>query len=100
MATSRRDLFPVRADGHLVEPAIVAAQALSSPTLDPTQREAVSFPVDSDVWRHWSNIHRNLMRHGLCLAELSEDQRASGLRAIARGAWRCAPMRRRATRCG
>jgi hypothetical protein len=35
----------------------------------------VSFPVDSEVWRHWSNIHRNVMRHGLCFAELSERQR-------------------------
>jgi hypothetical protein len=36
----------------------------------------VSFPVDSDAWRHWSNIHRNVMRHGLCFAELREPQRA------------------------
>jgi hypothetical protein len=26
------------------------------------------------VWRHWSNIHRNVMRHGLCFAELSDHQ--------------------------
>ena len=31
--------------------------------------------MESEVWRHWSNIHRNVMRHGLCLAELSEPQR-------------------------
>jgi hypothetical protein len=43
--------------------------------LDANQRAAVSFPVDSEVWRHWSNIHRNVMRHGLCLAELSAHQR-------------------------
>jgi hypothetical protein len=35
----------------------------------------VRFDVDSEVWRTWSNIHRNLMRHGLCMAELSEPQR-------------------------
>ena len=44
-------------------------------SLDPGQREAVHFDVDGQMWRTWSNIHRNLMRHGLCLAELSDQQR-------------------------
>ena len=44
-------------------------------SLDSDQRAAVSFPVTSEVWRRWSNIHRNVMRHGLCFAELNERQR-------------------------
>ncbi len=44
-------------------------------SLDSNQRAAVSFPVTSEVWRRWSNIHRNVMRHGLCFAELNERQR-------------------------
>jgi hypothetical protein len=69
------NLFPLRPTGISVEPLIDAARAFLS-ALHPTQRAAVNFPVGSDAWRHWSNIHRNLMRHGLCLAELSDDQRA------------------------
>lgn len=67
------DLYPLRPTGVSVAPMIAAANAFLA-SLDAGQRAAVNFPVDSEVWRHWSNIHRNLMRHGLCLAELSEDQ--------------------------
>jgi hypothetical protein len=67
-------LFPVRATNLSVQPITDAANALLA-ALEPQQRAALSFPIDSEVWRHWSNIHRNLMRHGLCLAELSENQR-------------------------
>jgi hypothetical protein len=68
------DLFPLRPTGVSVRPILDAANAFLL-SLDADQRASVSFPVDSEVWRHWSNIHRNLMRHGLCLAELSEPQR-------------------------
>jgi Protein of unknown function (DUF3500) len=68
-------LFPLRRTGASIQPMIGAADAFLS-ALDPQQRAAVNFSVDSEVWRHWSNIHRNLMRHGLCLVELSEHQRA------------------------
>lgn len=67
-------LFPLRKTGVSTQPVLDAANAFLA-TLDSKQRAAASFPVDSEVWRHWSNIHRNLMRHGLCLAELSEAQR-------------------------
>ncbi len=57
-------------------------------SLDDKQRAAVSFPVNSEVWRHWSNIHRNVMRHGLCFAELSDRQLelAYGIMRVALGA--------------
>jgi len=68
------DLFPLRSTGVSTQPLIAAVQEFLS-SLDAVQRAAVSFPVHSEVWRHWSNIHRNVMRHGLCLTDLSEYQR-------------------------
>lgn len=65
-------LFPLKPSGKSVQPIADAASALLSAL---EQRVAVTFPVDSEMWRHWSNIHRNLMRHGLCLVELSDVQR-------------------------
>ncbi len=67
-------LFPLRATGVSVQPVIDAANTFLA-SLDNDQRAAVSFPIDSELWRQWSNIHRNLMRHGLCMAELSDVQR-------------------------
>jgi hypothetical protein len=70
----RQDLFPLRATGVSTQPLVAAVKEFIL-SLDAGQRRALSFPVDSEVWRHWSNIHRNVMRHGLCLADLSERQR-------------------------
>jgi hypothetical protein len=67
------ELFPSRATGASTRPLLVAANDFLA-SLDTRQRAAVSFPVASEVWRHWSNIHRNVMRHGLCFAELSDRQ--------------------------
>ena len=67
-------LFPIRKTDASTQPVVDAANAFLA-ALDPKRRAAVSFPVNSEVWRHWSNIHRNLMRHGLCLADMSETQR-------------------------
>jgi hypothetical protein len=75
-------LFQLRKTGVSTQPVLDVAEAFLA-TLDSKQREAVAFPVDSEVWRHWSNIHRNLMRHGLCLADLSEPQR-EGVYALLR----------------
>jgi hypothetical protein len=67
-------LFPLHSAGVSTQPVLAAVDAFLA-SLDTDQRAAVSFPVQSEVWRHWSNIHRNVMRHGLCFAELSEHQR-------------------------
>jgi len=66
-------LFPLRTAGASTQ-ALLAAVDEFLASLDAGQRAAVSFPVASEVWRHWSNIHRNVMRHGLCLAELTDRQ--------------------------
>src|SRR4051812_49272456 len=67
------DLFKER-DGGSVEPLVKAATRFLA-SLNDAERKTVTSPLESEVWRHWSNIHRNLMRHGLCLVELSEEQR-------------------------
>jgi hypothetical protein len=68
------DLFPLRKTGATLKPMRDAVAAFIV-SLDDSQREAVFFDVDGKTWRTWSNIHRNLMRHGLCLVELGETQR-------------------------
>jgi hypothetical protein len=67
------DLLPLHSTGASTQPVLAAVNAFLA-SLDTDQRAAVSFPVQSEVWRQWSNIHRNVMRHGLCFAELSEHQ--------------------------
>ena len=67
-------LFPLRKTGVSTQPLVDAAKAFLA-SLDAAQRAAVRFAIDSEIWRTWSNIHRNLMRHGLCMAELSDKQR-------------------------
>ncbi len=69
----RTELFPLRATGVSTQPLLDAVREFLA-SLDALQRAAVSFPVASEVWRHWSNIHRNVMRHGLCFAELTDRQ--------------------------
>ena len=67
-------LFSLRKTGATLQPMVAAAKAFLS-SLDSNQRAAVRFDAGGEVWRTWSNIHRNLMRHGLCMAELSDRQR-------------------------
>jgi hypothetical protein len=69
----RPGLFPLRETGVSTQPLLDAVREFLA-SLDAKQRAAVSFPVQSEVWRHWSNIHRNVMRHGLCFAELADRQ--------------------------
>ena len=69
-----KGLFPLRETGVSDQPMVAGVKAFLS-ILDAARRSAVSFPVESEVWRHWSNIHRNVMRHGLCMVELSERER-------------------------
>ena len=71
-------LFPLWKAGRSTRPIAEAAEAFLA-ALEPSQRAAACFPVDSDVWRRWSNIHPFLMRHGVCLDDLSADQRERAL---------------------
>lgn len=44
-------------------------------SLNVEQRAKTLFPVDTDQWRKWSNIHPTLMRHGTPLFEMNDAQR-------------------------
>jgi hypothetical protein len=48
-------------------------------SLGPEQRARALFSLDSDAWRRWSNIHLFVMRHGVCLDEMSLAQRERAL---------------------
>lgn len=67
-------LFPMTRTGVSTSPIQQAAQTLLG-TLSPEQQQTVSFPVESDAWRRWSNIHPPLLRHGVCMMDMDERQR-------------------------
>ena len=71
-------LFPLRQTGASTRPVLDAAQALLA-SLGEAQRSRACFPLDSDVWRRWSNIHPFIMRHGVSLDEMSAPQRERAL---------------------
>jgi Protein of unknown function (DUF3500) len=75
------DLFPLQETGVSTEPILHAATALLS-TLSEAQRQAISFPIDSDAWQRWYNIHPFVMRHGLLIEDLDEAQRAAAMRLM------------------
>ena len=67
-------LFPLHRSGMSLERVALARDSLIG-ALDAIERERVQFPIDSDNWRRWCNIHRFLMRHGLLLDALGDHQR-------------------------
>lgn len=71
-------LFPIEQTGVSTQPLREAARAFLA-SLNPEARRTATFPVDSDVWRRWSNVHMFLMRHGVCLEQLTDSQREQGL---------------------
>ena len=69
-----RGLFTLRKTGLSNEGMKRAAEAWLD-SIDPGQRDAALFSVDSDAWRRWSNIHVFLMRHGAMMEPMTQDQR-------------------------
>jgi hypothetical protein len=67
-------LFPLRSTGVSTAPIRAAAQAFLA-SLSPEQRAEAGFPVESESWRRWSNVHMFLMRHGVCMEQMTEPQR-------------------------
>ena len=67
-------LFSLQDTGLDNEPISRAAAAWLD-SLDAGQRAAASFPLDSDAWRRWSNIHVFLMRHGAMMEPMTQQQR-------------------------
>jgi hypothetical protein len=77
----RPGLFPVRKTGVSLTPILRAARDFLA-TLDAGQLRQVSFEIESDAWRSWSNVHPFLMRHGLSLHELAPAQREAALALV------------------
>ena len=77
----RPGLFPVHKTGVSLEPILRAARDFLA-TLDSRQQRRVSFNIQSDAWRSWSNVHPFLMRHGLGLHELAPAQRQAALAVV------------------
>jgi hypothetical protein len=71
-------LFSIEKTGSSTDEIKNAVDALLA-SLSPDQRDGAMFPVDSEAWRRWSNIHPFLMRHGTCLDGMSMEQRELAL---------------------
>jgi hypothetical protein len=74
-------LFSLQKTGISTRPITDAAGAFLA-SLTPEQRTRASFEVDGDVWRQWSNIHPFIMRHGVCLDEMTPAQRRQALALV------------------
>jgi hypothetical protein len=52
-------------------------------SLSASDAELALFPVETEAWRRWNNVHPGFMRHGICLELLSGAQRENALRLLA-----------------
>jgi hypothetical protein len=75
------DLFHIARTGISTRPIQDAAEAFLD-GLTPEQRAQALFSVESDAWRRWSNIHPWIMRHGVCLEDLTPVQRERALDVV------------------
>jgi Protein of unknown function (DUF3500) len=76
--TAAPGLFRLERTGQSLQPLVEAAKSYLA-ALDPQQRTASRFEIDAREWQGWSNIHPFLMRHGVCLADLTGEQRKKAL---------------------
>ena len=67
-------LFEIQQTGVSTQ-AIREAAATFLDSISAEQCAKTLFPVDTDQWRKWSNIHPTLMRHGTPLFEMTDAQR-------------------------
>ena len=74
-------LFKLQKTGASTRQITDAARAFVDSLSEPL-RERALFPLETDAWRRWSNIHPYLMRHGLSLDEMSHAQRERALALV------------------
>jgi len=79
--TPVRGLFHLAQTGVPTGPIVDAAEAFLA-TLTAEQRTRSLFPLGSDNWQRWSNIHPFIMRHGICLDDLMPGQRQRALAVV------------------
>ncbi len=79
------DLFPIRATGVSTAPILEAARAYLR-MLRPEQVAQTNFGLDSDEWRHWSNVPvGGLPREGLSFRDMSNPQREAAFALVRAG---------------
>lgn len=70
----QENLFKIEKTGVSTSNMVLAAQGLLN-SLSNTQREKVSFAIDSDQWRRWSNVDNGIyIRQGVSLQQMSDLQ--------------------------
>src|SRR5579863_9139817 len=74
-------LFPLARTGVSTAPIMIAAQRFLD-TLTSDQRKGGLFDVRSPTWRQWCNVHPFMLRHGLCLKDLTPAQREAALAVL------------------
>lgn len=74
-------LFPLESTGLSFASVAHASKTLLGALRD-DQGDAMQFPIDTDNWRRWSNIHRFLMRHGLLLDDVGDVERELALDVV------------------
>ena len=67
-------LYSIQKTGFSTQTIREAAEAFLG-SLNAEQRAKTLFPIDTDQWRKWSNIHPTLLRHGTSLFEMTDTQR-------------------------
>ena len=67
-------LYGIQKTGVSTQTIREAAEAFLG-SLNAEQRAKTLFPIDTDQWRKWSNIHPTLMRHGTPLFDMTDTQR-------------------------
>jgi hypothetical protein len=80
----RPDLFSLSQSGVSTRPIQEAATAFLA-SLNTEQQTAATFPLESDAWRRWSNIHVFTMRHGASLEAMDANQRDHALALLRAG---------------
>ena len=78
----RPGLVPLRTTGAETRRAARAGEDYLA-TLSHKQLNEGRLPMDDVSWRHWANGARYFLRHGLCLEELTDDQRRKAMSVIA-----------------
>lgn len=73
-------LYSIKRTGVSTKPIKDAADAFIASLTEP-QRTKTLYPLDSDEWRNWSNIHR-YPREGVSFAEMNTSQREKAFQLL------------------
>ncbi|HEV8020320.1 MAG TPA: DUF3500 domain-containing protein [Candidatus Lustribacter sp.] len=75
------DLFPLNRTGVSLAPVAAAARSFLA-SLNDQERKTASFELQNEWWRKWHNMHVFFFRHGVCLYDLNDTQRAAALEVV------------------